>query len=242
MVTAGLWALAAASTLLLGSLLALAVRVPRRVVGTVLGFGAGALLSAVAYDLTEEALVAGGGPLVAVGLAVGAATYFTGNRLVRRVGGAMRPARGAVTTNTNGPAIVLGALLDGVPESIVLGATLLGGGSVSVAFFAAVAVSNLPEAFSGTVDLRDGGFRPRSVIGLWVAVVVCSSVAAAVGYAVLGGMSGPIVAVVQAFAAGAILTMLADTMIPEAYETGGDVVGLLTVLGFSAAAFLAYFS
>ena len=242
MVAAGLWALAAASTLLIGSLLGLAVRVPRRVVGTVLGFGAGALLSAVAYDLTEEALGTGGGPLVAVGLALGAATYFVGNRAVRRVGGEMRPARGTTTASTNGPAIVLGALLDGVPESIVLGATLLSGGSVSVAFFAAVAVSNLPEAFSGTVDLRDGGFRPRSIIGLWLAVVVSSSIAAALGYAALGGMSGPIVAVVQAFAAGAILTMLADTMIPEAYETGGDVVGLLTVIGFAAAAFLAYFS
>jgi ZIP family zinc transporter len=136
---------------------------------------------------------------------------------------------------TNGPAIVLGAMLDGIPESVVLGSTLLGGAGVGVPFLAAVFMSNVPEALSAAADLRKEGHQPTWIIGLWVGVALVSGLAAALGYWVLGGMGSGAVPLVQAFAAGAILTMLADTMIPEAFDNGGDLTGLATVFGFAAA-------
>jgi ZIP family zinc transporter len=125
-------------------------------------------------------------------------------------------------------------MLDGVPESVVLGASLLGGGSVSPAFFAAVLLSNVPEGFSASADLREEGRRPRWILGLWLAVVLASAVASALAWVVVDA-AGPAVPFIQAFAAGGLLTMLVDTMIPEAFEDGGDLAGMVTVIGFAAA-------
>jgi ZIP family zinc transporter len=238
MLEAGLWGLAAASTLVAGALIGLAVRIPRRVVALVLAFGVGALISAVAFDLTEEAFRVGGTLSVAVGLGAGALTYYAGDRWLSRGGGARRGSRVTQVEN-NGLAIVLGALLDGIPESIVLGSTLLGGGAVSMPFLFAVAVSNVPEGLTAAVDLRREGHRPNWIIGLWAVVALVSGAAAAIGFGALGEMGSSFwVPLVQAFAAGAILTMLVDTMIPEAFGEGGQLVGLVTVLGFAAAFFL----
>ncbi|HEX6655108.1 MAG TPA: ZIP family metal transporter [Candidatus Limnocylindria bacterium] len=238
MLEAGLWGLAAASTLIAGTLIGLFVKIPRSIVALVLAFGVGALISAVAFDLAEEAFRVGGTPIVAIGLGVGALTYYGGDQLLSRRGGTRRGARVEQVSN-NGLAIVLGALLDGIPESIVLGSTLLGGGTVSIPFFFAVAISNVPEALTASVDLRREGHRSGWIIRLWVAVAVISGLAAAIGFGVLGEMGSSVwVPLIQAFAAGAILTMLVDTMIPEAFADGGNLVGLATVLGFATAFFL----
>lgn len=235
MLEAAAWALLGASSLVAGALLGVFAPLPRRWVALLMAFGAGALVSSLAFDLTEEAFVAGGPLAVAGGLAAGGLTFFIGDQLIHRAGGArrgnrMREAQGY------GPAIVLGALLDGIPESVVLGSTLLAGGAISAPFLAAVFVSNVPESVSATVDLRAEGHRPGWIIGLWVGVSVVSALAGGLGYGLLQGMGGSVlVPLVQAFAAGAILTMLVDTLIPEAYDAGGDLVGLATVLGFAAA-------
>ena len=232
-VVAGLWGLGAASALVIGAAAGVWLRVPRRAVALVMAFGAGALVSALAFDLAEEAFNRGGTLATAAGLAAGAVTFFIGDTLLdrrsRRAGGASRES------TTGGPAIVLGALLDGLPESFVLGATMLGGASVSVSLLAAIGISNLPEGVAGGRDLADEGQPHGFIIGLWVGVAIASGTAAWLGSAVLAGADPAIVAVVQAFAGGAILAMLADTMIPEAYASGGDVTGLVTVLGFSVA-------
>ena len=177
-----------------------------------------------------------GGTLpVAAGLGAGALVFYAGNRLLSQ----SRRGRTVAQADGNGPAIVLGALLDGIPESIVLGSTLLAGAGVSVPFLAAVAISNVPEALTAAVDLRREGHRPGWIVRLWIGVALVSGLAAALGYAALGEMGGSNwVPLIQAFAAGAILTMLVDTMIPEAFADGGDLVGLATVLGFAAAFFL----
>jgi ZIP family zinc transporter len=238
MLAAGLWGLAAASTLVVGALIGLFVKIPRWLVALVLAFGVGALISALAFDLTEEAFRVGGTLTVAVGLGTGALTYLAGDQLVSRGGGKRRGPRVTQVSN-NGLAIVLGALLDGIPESIVLGSTLLGGAAISLPFFFAVAVSNVPEALTAAVDLKREGHRPAWIIGLWVAVTLVSGAAAAIGFGALGEMGSSVwVPVIQAFAAGAILTMLVDTMIPEAFSDGGDLVGLATVMGFAVAFFL----
>ncbi len=125
--------------------------------------------------------------------------------------------------------------LDGIPESVATGVSLLGGGSVATPVVVAVFLSNVPESLSAARGLTIAGHSRRYVLGLWTAVAIMSAMAAAFGYAVLGGASPSLIAAIQAFAAGAILTMLADTMMPEAFEHGGSVVGLVTVLGFSLA-------
>lgn len=234
MLEAGLWGLAGASALVIGALLGLAGFVPRRFVALAMAFGAGALISALAFDLTEEAFAGGGTLPVAVGLAAGALVFFAGDQLLDRLGAARRGPLVA-KAGTNGPAIVLGALLDGVPESVVLGSTLLVGSGVGVPFLAAVFISNFPEALSAASDLKREGHRPMWIIGLWVGVALVSGLAAALGYGLLDAMGAGSIPFIQAFAAGAILTMLTDTMIPEAYDGGGNLAGLATVLGFATA-------
>jgi len=239
-IQAGLWGFAAASSLIIGGIAGIALEIPRRMVALVMGFGAGALISALAFDLTQESFQRGGALPTAIGLAAGAGAYFIGATLLNRR--ARRRAREPVDRGsiapTSGPAIVLGTLLDGLPESIVLGATLLGGTGVSVSLLAAIFLSNVPEGVAGGRDLSDEGHPRGFVIGLWVGVAIASGLAAGLGTALLTGMDPWAVALVQAFAGGAILTMLADTMMPEAFENGGDAVGLATVLGFAAAFFL----
>ncbi len=229
-VQAGFWGLVAALALVLGAVIALLAPVPRRIVALVLSFGAGALVSALAFDLSDDAFRVGGTFVFGAGLAVGALAYYVGDRLIDRLG----PGSG-VRRQTSGPAIVLGALLDGLPESLVLGATLLGGAGVSASFLAAVLVSNLPEGLAGARDLSDEGHSRRFVIGLWVVVAVASGIVAAIGNAALSTMGGGPLAFIQALAAGAIITMLADTMFPEAFRDGGDTAGLATALGFATA-------
>ncbi len=231
MVEAFAWAFLAASALLLGAAAGLALKVSRTVVGLALAFGVGALFSAVAFELTVEAFERGGAVLLALGIATGAVTYFVGNRLVS----ARAKARSNELVNGqptgHGLSIVLGAMLDGIPESVVLGTSLLGGGAVSPAFLVAVLLSNVPEGFSASADLKSEGRSPRWILGLWLAVVLVSAASAALAFLLFDEM-GPAVPFIQAFAAGGLLTMLVDTMIPEAFEDGGDLAGLVTVFGF----------
>ena len=229
MLEAGFWGLVAGSSLVVGAALGIWLPIPRRFVALIMGFGAGALVSALAFDLTAEAFEEGGAALTAIGLAAGGLTFFIGDVLIESGVG---KAGGA------GLAIALGALLDGLPESFVLGASVLGGAGVSVSFLVAVLLSNLPEGLAGARDLREGGYSVPWILGLWSGVAIASGVAAAIGFVLIGSMAGEPQGLAKAFAAGAILTMLADTMFPEAYETGGKGVGLATLFGFALAFFL----
>jgi len=232
-----------AASLLIGAVIALRLRPSAHATGLVMGFGAGALFSAVAYELVPEAALAGDSVPLAVG--AGALVFFGADWLVDRQGGAGRKdvsgagggAEGGTGAGT-GRAIVLGTLLDGVPESLVLGMGLALGGAVSASFLVAVFVSNLPEAVGGTVALRAAGAAPRSILGTWAGLIAASAAAAALGYWLVRALPGVDGTLVQAFAAGAVLTMLADTMMPEAFEHGGKPVALLTVLGFLLAGLL----
>ena len=234
MLAAGLWGFGAASALVVGALIGMSSKVPRQLVALAMAFGAGALVSALAFDLTEDAFAHGGTLPVAGGLAAGALVFFTGDQLLNRRGGGRRGKRVAKAAN-NGSAIVLGAMLDGIPESVVLGSTLIAGGAISLPFLAAVAISNVPESLSAAADLKREGHKPTWIIGLWVAVAVVSGIASALGFALLGDVGESAIPLIQAFAAGAILTMLSDTMIPEAFADGGDLTGLATVFGFATA-------
>jgi ZIP family zinc transporter len=230
------WGLVGSSSLLIGAAIVMVRPLSQRVVGLVMAFGAGILISAVAYDLVEDAADAtDGGWVLLVGLAAGALTFFVGDLLIDRRGGADRKRSTGAQQQGAGGAIALGTVLDGIPESVVLGSTLVGGGGISVALLAAVFLSNLPEAMSATAGLLKAGTSRSRLFVLWGGTTLVSAVAAGVGYLALGSASGATVALVQAFAAGALLTMLVDTMIPEAAEFAGPVGGLVTVLGFATA-------
>jgi ZIP family zinc transporter len=230
------WGTIAASSLLLGGLYALWFPIHRRALGLVMAFGAGVLISAVAFELVEDAFnTSAGSGGVAVGLLAGSIVFFGGDEMIDRLGGAQRKDAGGGQAEGSALAIVLGIVLDGIPESLVLGLTVLEAGKVSAAFLVAVFLSNLPEAIAATTGLSEAGWTKTRLIGLWVLVMLVSGLAALAGYAFLDTASDRVIAFVLSFAAGAILTMLADTMMPEAFEHGGKLVGLFTTLGFALA-------
>ncbi len=235
MLSALAWGTLAAVSLTVGALLALAREWRAGLVGAVLAFGAGALVSSVAFELAQEGLRIGGPVSVAVGLAVGAVAFFGADRAVSHVGG--RSGGGSA-----GLPLALGSLLDGIPEQAVLGIGLASGKGVSVALLVAIFISNLPEAIGSASDMRRSGKSRGHVLTLWVAVSVLCATATLGGYLVAQLVGGGVKAAVDGFAAGALLVMLTDSMIPEAKEKLGNRAGLVTVLGFAVAAGLSNLS
>jgi zinc transporter, ZIP family len=230
------WGLVAGSSLLLGGLIAMRFNLSRNLVGLVMAFGSGVLISAVAYELVLEAFETSAGEGgVALGLFAGALTFFAGDAMIDRFGGEGRKKSSGEQAEGAPLAIVLGIVLDGIPETAVIGLSLLGGGGVSVAVITAVFLSNLPESIAATTGLTSAGWTPRRILGLWVIVMLVSGLAALGGYGLLEDAPGRTLAFVLAFAGGAVLTMLADTMMPEAFERVGKVTGLVTTLGFALA-------
>ncbi len=230
------WGLLAASSLVVGALLAFFLRINLKTIGLVMGFGAGVLISAVAFDLVEEASdIASGQGAALAGLFAGCAVFFTGDVLIDRWGGAMRKDATGAQESGSGLAIVLGTVLDGIPESIVIGLTISESGTVGVAYLIAVFISNVPESLSSTAGLVAGGWTRMRVLWMWIAIALVSGLASLAGYALFEDASPDVIAFVLTFAAGAILTMLSDTMIPEAYRHGGKLVGVVVTLGFAVA-------
>jgi zinc transporter, ZIP family len=230
------WGALAASSLLLGALIGLIRPWPNRVIGAVLGFGAGALISAVSFDLAQEGVRLGGADSVALGLGLGALTYYLADRILERT---TRSGRSAGTSEAaSGSALALGAFLDGIPEQLVLGIGLVPGQGVSVGLLAAIFVSNLPEAMGSASSMRSAGHSSGAVVRLWASVAVICTMATVAGFAMADLASGDVQAVIDGFAAGALLVMLIDSMIPQAVQDAGKIAGLLTVLGFAVAAAL----
>lgn len=240
MLDAFLLGLLAASSLVVGAVIAIRREVPMRTLGLVLAFGSGILISSVAYELVGEAAsTAAGAGGVGLGLAAGALTFFFGDLLIGRAGGGDRRSSGGDEADSSSMAIVLGTVLDGIPESIVLGVGLLSGTGASVAMVVAVFASNLPEAMASTAGLRRSGWSSARLLRLWSGITLVSAIAAAVGYAAFDGASPSVIAFVLAFAGGAVLTMLADSMMPEAFAHGGALAGVVTTVAFGTGFVLA---
>ncbi|WP_345751824.1 ZIP family metal transporter [Microbacterium rhizophilus] len=228
-----LWGVVGAVPLVIGAVLAGLRTWPDRLVGIVLGFGAGALIASIAFELWEEGLAQGGPLPLAVGVALGAAVYFTADRLVERW--ARRAGGGAAA----GVPLALGALLDGIPEQLVLGFGLADGAGVSVALVVAIFVSNLPESVGSSADLIEGGVRRPAVLGIWSVVAALCALATVAGWALADVATVAVRTSLNGFAAGALLVMMVDSMIPEAQRRAKDLAGIATVLGFALAAGLA---
>jgi ZIP family zinc transporter len=194
------------------------------VTAVLLAFASGALITAVAFELFEEAFHAGEWR---AGVAfLGGATVFivVDTWLDRRT--ERRGARGAAV----GFALLAGVTLDGVPENLAMGVSLIEGGAA--ALLVAIFVSNLPEAIAGAKKMREAEMEPRRIMGIWVAAAVILAIPVVVGYGALEGLSDEALAWPLGFAAGAVLASLADTLMPEAYEEGGPTVAYATALGF----------
>lgn len=241
MLQAAFWSALATSTLLIGMGLAYRNLVNSKWTGLLMAFGAGAIISATAYQLLLGAVQEEKGNylMVGLGIAAGALTFYFADKWVDNMGGADRMDVDGSQQQGSGTGILLGSLLDGVPESLVLGLSLVHTPEVSIAFIFAVAISNVPQGLGGSMGMLGSGWAKKKITGLWLAVCGLSIFAAVLGYGLAQLFPGATGAVVDAFAAGALLVMLTDSMIPESFEHGGKETGLLLVLGFSVASMLA---
>lgn len=242
MLEAGLWGLLSGSALVIGALIAWLFALPKQLIAGVMAAGSGVLISAVAFDLMDEAFVQGGLLAAGAGFLGGAVAYTLANMAVSRAGARHRKRSGFNPQESqpaaqagSGLAIAIGALLDGIPESVVIGVSLLDGGGVSLVTVAAVFLSNLPEGLSSAAGMKRAGRSPAYVFSVWGGIAVASAAAAMLGHAALASAPPEAIAAVTAVAAGAILAMLVDTMIPEATEEVHEASGLIAVAGFFVA-------
>ena len=219
----GLGALAQ-SSLLLAGLFACWITVPTRLVGILAGFGAGAMISAISFDLVPESQVHIALWQTVLWMLIGVGVFLLGDWLVERRFGA-EGAGGAM-------GIVIGSVVDGVPESVIFGIQLGTGATISVSFLAAVLVSNIPQAIAPSADLAARGWGVRRLGTLWVWVVLACGVAAALGFLLTDVSSHAFGDRAAAMAAGGLLAMLTNSLIPFAYERGGQLAGVATVIGF----------
>jgi zinc transporter, ZIP family len=230
------WGALAASSLVVGALLAFARPWPKPLVGLVLAFGAGALISAISFELSLEGTQTGGLGFTAIGLGVGALTYFLLDRTIARRHDAGRGRASRRTAGAGaGTALALGAFLDGIPEQMALGLGLAGGEGVSVGLLVAIFVSNLPESIGSAVDMESAGRTRSGITRLWVGVAAVCTLATVIGYVLADVTAGHFRALIDGFAAGALIVMLIDSMIPEASSESGRPAGLATTLGFAVA-------
>ena len=233
MVEAFAWGALGASALLVGALISYQLAPTRQVIAVVMALGSGLLIGSVSFELVDEALKTQTVAWVGLLVLAGAAVFTVGDWLLERRGGGDRKDPSGAQAAGSPLAIVLGSVLDGIPESFVLGLTVLQGG-VSLSLLAGIALSNLPEGMSSSSGLKAAGWPRGRVVAMWLIVIAVSALSAVAGYVVLDPSSGQPGALVQGFAAGALLAMLADTLLPESYDVEGVLTGPLVVAGFAA--------
>jgi zinc transporter, ZIP family len=233
MLNAFIWGLLATSSLIIGGILATRITFSKRALGIIMAFGAGTLISAVSYELIFEAVkLARGTGFPALGLFAGALTFYFSDRLIVKLGSRSHMEINATHQSSLVIPMLLGIILDGIPESIVIGLGIFEGGKVSLAMLVAVFISNLPEAIAGTTGMKAGDWKKRNIILLWLFIAVICALSSIAGFSLFSSASDHWLAFIQSFAGGAILMVLANSMIPESYEHGGKLTGLFLVLGF----------
>jgi ZIP family zinc transporter len=238
---AAFWGAVGGSALLVGAVVGFFVRLPPRAIATIVAFGAGVLAAAISFELMEDAYERGGLAGTAVGFILGALVFTGANFLLARNGARHRKRSGSSAgesmdrAGSGATSLAIGSMLDNIPESVAIGLSLVGGAGVSTVTVIAVFLSNIPEALSSSAGMRLAGHSRRYVLGLWGLAVPACGLFAFAGYEIVSAWDGATIAAITAFAAGAILAMIADTMIPEAFEVAHDFAGLVTAAGFLVA-------
>ncbi|MCL5986807.1 MAG: ZIP family zinc transporter [Actinobacteria bacterium] len=244
---ASLWGLLAGAALIIGSAIAYIAHVPQRLIALITAFGSGVFISALSFELLEKAYQRGGFSSMAIGFISGAVVYTVINLLLARFGAKHRKRSGDLHPSEekfsgSGLSIAIGAILDGIPESIVIGLSLLQGGGVSIVVVIAIFMSNIPESLSSTAGMKKAGRSKAYIFGIWGSIAIISGIASLMGYTTFRYFSPGVIAATTAVAAGGILAMLVDTMMPEAFEQAHDFAGLVTVIGFLSAYLLSKLS
>ena len=239
---AALSGLIGGGTLLIGAAVAWFVDIPQRVVAGIMALGAGVLISTLAFELVEEAAADGGLVPTTVGFLGGAILYIVADWWVSRPteprprtpANIVARRQGAKLAGGAGVAIAIGALIDGIPESIVMGLSVLQGG-ISIPIVAAVAISNFPEGLGSTAALKRSGSSARSVALLWGGIAAVTVVASVLGFVAFQAAPASLIALITTIAAGGLLAMVCNTMIPEAFDEQHALTGLYATIGFLAA-------
>jgi ZIP family zinc transporter len=224
-------------SLILGVIIGTTLKIKQRAIAAIMAFGSGVLICALTFGLMEEAFKHGGFDAIIIGFLLGGLVFISGDVWIHKIGGRSPKHKAHVKSakETNGRAIVLGSLLDGVPESIALGVALLSKNGIGLLMLAAIFLSNLPESLSSIDDLRKEGFSKRRIYATWSIVSLCVAACVVLSFLFLEELDPNALGIIESFASGAILAMLADSMMPEAYEEGGFLIGFLTMLGFLTA-------
>ncbi|MBM7605855.1 ZIP family zinc transporter [Metabacillus crassostreae] len=240
MIQAALWGAFAGSSILIGALLGLYTTLPKKVTGLIMSFGTGVLLGAASFELLTEAVDQGGLTATSIGFLSGALLFTISEVFISYKGGKNRKRSKKSNESSSGLSIFIGTIIDAIPESIIIGVSLLNKGSVSYLMVVAVFISNFPEGLSSTVGLKKDGYSKRTILIMWIIVVLLASVSSLLGFTFLQNTSVAIISFISAFAAGGIISMVASTMMPEAFEEGGAIVGFIASLGLLSSLFLAH--
>lgn len=234
------WGLVSGSALILGALVGYYRKVSSKTIGSIMSFGSGVLISALSFELMDDAYKKGGRISTAAGFVAGALIYTIANYLLSKKGAKHRKRSNQSQPSEksapgSGTAIAVGALIDGIPESVAIGLTLLEGKGVSLAAVIAIFLSNVPESLSSTSGMKKAGRPAKYIFAIWIAITILSGIAAFAGYSIFRNFPPEVISATIAVAAGGILAMISSTMIPEAYEEAHDFIGIITVAGFLAA-------
>lgn len=237
--TAAMWGGISGSAVLLGALVALFLNIPKKLVGFIMAFGTGVLIGAATYELVGDSLKKGGLEPTLIGFMAGAIVFTTLDWIISRKGGADRKRsreknKPEQEDSTGGLGIFIGTVMDAIPESIMIGASLVTGKGVSMLLVIAIFISNIPEGLSSTIGLKKGGYSKLKIIVLWASVLMISALSSFGGYLFMESAGEYITAIIASFAGGGIIAMVASTMMPEAYEEGGPVIGFMAALGLLA--------
>ncbi|MFY0761772.1 ZIP family metal transporter [Metabacillus dongyingensis] len=238
MLQAAMWGAFAGSSILLGALLGIYKEIPRKVLGFIMSFGTGVLIGAASFELLRESVDDGGLVAASGGFIFGSLTFTVCELLITKKGGSDRKRSKQNPENHSGVSIFIGTVIDAIPESVIIGVSLLQENTVSFLMVTAVFISNFPEGLSSSVGLRKDGYSKKKILFMWLIVLLLSSLSSFLGFSLLQNADTAVIAFIGAFAAGGIIAMVASTMMPEAFEEGGPIVGLIASLGVLASLIL----
>lgn len=236
-----LWGFIASLPLIAGAILASYVDLKKSIIASIMAFGAGVLVAALTFSLIEEAYsLANDLVPVILGFVLGGLSYSIANHVLNKRASTQHRKRSHGQNagggkDASGVALMVGSLMDNIPENMALGISIVAGGAVNVVLIAAIFISNFPEGLASSQGMKSNGKSTQKILLLWAVVVAIGTISSAIGFSVLANVDKYIVSIALSYASGAILVMLAESMIPEAFEEGGSKVGLATMAGFAIA-------